>query len=226
MTLRDNPHRISTSSHWTEHYSIWWALWPVCAVSSKTAVREGTSYPTTSPVPLEGTDKGIALRGFCVCFEKCSFVSVSVSLCVSQALCTLSYNDNDVIELNHILRNWIESYNTLILHAFESRWEQILFCGFKLYCVRVTVSLTSLSLALTLAFSSYHHKSTEKKIPLLPSLLLSFPPSKTCIQYAKKLESFLYFYLVLLSKRHRTLIYIWQGTRVSFGELIFEKLCK
>lgn len=89
--------------------------------------------PLPPPVPLEGTDKGIALRGFCVCFEKCSFVSVSVSLCVSQALCTLSYNDNDVIELNHILRNWMESYNTLILHPFESRWEQILFCGFELF---------------------------------------------------------------------------------------------
>lgn len=153
--------------------------------------------PLPPPVPLEGTDKGTALRVFCVCFEKCSFVSVSVSLCVSlcvsQALCTLSYNDNDVIELNHILRNWIKSYNTLILHPFESRWEQILFCGFKLYCVRVTVSLTSLSLALTLAFSSYHHKSTEKKIPLLPSLLLSFPPIENLHTICKETRIFSIF---------------------------------
>lgn len=149
--------------------------------------------PLPPPVPLEGTDKGIALRGFCVCFEKCSFVSVSVSLCVSQALCTLSYNDNDVIELSHILRNWIESYNTLILHPFESRWEQILFCGFEFYYVRVTVSLTSLSLALSLALSSCHHKSTEKKIPLLPSLLLSFPPIENLHTICKETRIFSIF---------------------------------
>ena len=187
----------------------------MCAVSSKTAVREGTSYPTTSPCPLEGTDKGIALRGFCVCFEKCSFVSVSVSvsLCVSQALCILSYNDNDVIELSHILRNWIESYNTLILHPFESRWEQILFCGFKLYRVRVTFFLLPLShsLSLSLSLSPFLPAITSpQKRKSLYCLLCSclFPPSKTCIPYAKKLKSFLYFYLVSVKETPNTDIHL------------------